>query len=101
MNLKPILLLLPTLMLLAGCGGDVVTPPFYPTSTPAPAATPAAGAAAGSVNIRFLISDEVNAIDQFQSLKVSIGRIGLLRGGESGKWIEMPPRTPTVDLVQL
>ena len=47
------------------------------------------------------MSDEVNAIERFQSLEVTIGRIGLLRGGESGKWIEMPPRIPTVDLVQL
>ncbi|MCZ6615481.1 MAG: DUF4382 domain-containing protein [Chloroflexi bacterium] len=52
-------------------------------------------------NFRFLVSDDVNAIDQFQSLEVSISRIGLLRGGESGKWIEVPPQTPTVDLTQL
>ena len=102
------------LLLAAACGGaePTSTPvPAEPTSTPvsatgptptpAPSATPALGAVAERVNLRFLISDEANAIERFQSLKVSIGRIGLLRGGESGKWIEMPPRIPVVDLVQL
>ena len=81
---------IPVMLLAVACGGGE---PTAPSTTTGPPEAP--------FNFRFLISDDVNAIDQFQSLEVSISRIGLLLGGESGKWIEMPPQTPTVDLTQL
>jgi len=52
-------------------------------------------------NLVFLISDDVNAIGDFQSLDVSITSIGLLLGGESGKWVELNPKVTQVDLTLL
>jgi hypothetical protein len=40
-------------------------------------------------NFRLLLSDEPNAIGDFSSLKVTISRIGVLRGGEGGGWEEI------------
>ena len=37
-------------------------------------------------NFRLLISDEVNAIADFESLHVTISSIGIHQGGESGTW---------------
>jgi len=52
-------------------------------------------------NFRLLISDDVNAIDQFASLNVTISRVGVHMGGESGKWFEPPLATVELDLVPL
>ena len=52
-------------------------------------------------NLAFLISDEVNAIGDFHSLNVTIANIGLLRGGESGQWLELEPQVTQVDLTLL
>ena len=53
-------------------------------------------------NFRFLISDEENAIGDFQSLNVTISKIGLQQGGESGSWTEPDDFEPEeVDLVPL
>lgn len=49
-------------------------------------------------NFVFLISDDVNAIGDFDSLNVSISKIGLLLGGDSGRWIEFEPEVREVDL---
>jgi hypothetical protein len=49
-------------------------------------------------NFVFLISDDVNAIDDFASLNVSISKIGLHLGGESGQWVEFEPEVKEVDL---
>ena len=48
-----------------------------------------------------LISDEVNAIGDFQSLSVSISKIGLQLEGEAGRWIERDPEVEVVDLTLL
>ena len=40
------------------------------------------------VNFRLWISDEVNAIDDFDELWVTINQIGVHKSGESGEWIE-------------
>jgi hypothetical protein len=40
-------------------------------------------------NFRLLLSDDPNAIADFSSLKVTISRIGVLRGGEGGGWEEI------------
>ena len=62
---------------------------------------PVARRLAAPPNFRFLISDTENVIDEFQSLEITFNRIGVKRAGESGKWIEVPPQIPTVDLTQL
>ena len=49
-------------------------------------------------NFVFLISDEVNAIADFESLNVSISEVGLLSGGDSGQWVEFEPEIAEVDL---
>jgi hypothetical protein len=67
------------------------TYPIYPvTPTPDPQG-----------NFVFLISDEVNAIADFQSLNVTISKIGLQLGGDSEQWVEFVPEVNDVDLTQL
>ena len=52
-------------------------------------------------NFVFLISDDVNAIGDFESLNVSISKIGLLPSGDSGRWVEFDPEVETADLTLL
>jgi len=40
------------------------------------------------VNFRLLISDEVNAIGDFEELNVTITKIGVHQSGDSGSWLE-------------
>ncbi len=61
---------------------------------PAPPVAPEA-------NFRFLISDEPNAIDDFEHLYVTISEIGFRQGGESGNWTEVTPDVTKVDLKPL
>ena len=49
-------------------------------------------------NFVFLISDDINAIGDFDSLNISISKIGLQLGGDSGRWIEFEPELKEVDL---
>ncbi len=51
-------------------------------------------------NFAFLISDEPNDIGDFQSLNITISRVGLQAVG-SLKRVEFTPETKTVDLTQL
>ncbi len=90
MTFKLFFLFMTVAMLAAACGSSETT-----------SSTADAGSAETPFNFQFLISDDVNAIDQFSSLLVTISRIGLQQGGESGKWIEVPPQVPTVDLTLL
>jgi hypothetical protein len=55
------------------------------------------------VNFRLLISDEPNAIEDFEELNVTITRVGAKQSGASGDWIEfdIDPAVGTVDLTQL
>ena len=74
------------------------------TPVPGPAGTPATSPqVTDGGNFRLLISDEKNAIEDFASLLVSIDRVGLQQGGESGGWTEfdVPEQDATVDLVLL
>jgi hypothetical protein len=65
------------------------------------AAMPAASAE-DEMNFRLLVSDEVNAIEEFQTLNVTISRIGVHQGGGSGNWTEwdLVPSV-TVNLTEL
>jgi hypothetical protein len=49
-------------------------------------------------NFVLLISDEVNAIEDFESLNVSITKVGLLSSGDSPEWVEFEPETEVIDL---
>ncbi len=48
--------------------------------------TPGIAPVVAQDNFRLLLSDEENAIGDFESLEVTITGIGMLRGGESGSW---------------
>jgi len=100
-------------VLAIGCAG-VEPPTTAPISNPAPAMssapvplsspppTLAPTVTGNEVNFRLLISDEVNAIDQFISLEVKISDVGVHKAGEEGGWIEPEGFVPeTVDLVEL
>jgi len=52
-------------------------------------------------NFVFMISDDVNAIGDFESLTVSISEIGLLPSGDSDTWVEFKPVVKEVDLTLL
>lgn len=52
-------------------------------------------------NFVFLVSDEVNAIDEFSSLNVAISKVGLLQSGISEQWVEFVPEVKEFDLTLL
>ncbi len=52
-------------------------------------------------NFAFLISDDVNAIGDFQRLDISISKIGLHLASGDGQWIEFDPEVEVVDLTLL
>ena len=64
----------------AGCDGD-----SSPTPTPAPTPT------VEKANFQLLISDEVNDIEDFEHLYVTISSIGVHQDGESGMWHLLDP----------
>ena len=73
---------------------------FPPGTTPEPGPVPIAPSPQPSTegNFVFLISDDVNAIGDFESLNVSISKIGLLPGGDAEQWVEFEPEVKQVDL---
>jgi hypothetical protein len=52
-------------------------------------------------NFIFLISDDVNAIEDFSSVNISISKIGIQLAGDSDEWIEFEPEVREVDLTQV
>ncbi|MFC2059279.1 DUF4382 domain-containing protein, partial [Chloroflexota bacterium] len=50
-------------------------------------------------NLAFLISDEANAIGDFESLDLTISKIGLNQ--QDGKWVEFVPEMDQIDLTLL
>lgn len=78
-------------VLAAGCGR---APSETPTLTPTPSPTEEG-------NFRFLISDDVNAIEDFEHLYVTISSIGVHQGGESGSWhLFFPDSDPDGDGIE-
>ncbi|MFQ5933077.1 MAG: DUF4382 domain-containing protein [Dehalococcoidia bacterium] len=79
------------------------TPSATGTATISPEPSPAPAAEAG--NFKFLISDEENAIGDFESLLVTITEIGVHKvGGESSGWLDLPLDNldpPDVELTNL
>ena len=84
------------------CTGQapVPTPAPAPTPTPAPIPTPTPPTGE-EANFRFLISDDVNAIEDFEHVYVTISKIGVHSAGESGNWTEFTPDVTEVDLKPL
>ncbi len=66
-----------------------------------PALNPPALVSSPEGNFAFLVSDEPNDIGDFESLNVTISRVGLQTAGNSEEWIEFMPEIKTVDLTQL
>jgi heat shock protein HslJ len=92
-----IYLLITVLGILAlAAGACTPTTPHTPTEAPAPTTI-----TEDYINFRFLISDDVNAIDDFASVNVTISKIGVQHGGESGSWLEFTPGITEVDLKPL
>ncbi|MBA7505739.1 hypothetical protein ES706_04416 [subsurface metagenome] len=77
---------------------EEVTPPPTPEPAPAPSPIPEA-------NFRLLISDDVNAIGDFESLFVTISSVGVHKAGDDAGWLEVEPATEAategLDLVTL
>ncbi|WP_255195027.1 DUF4382 domain-containing protein [Halorarius litoreus] len=52
-------------------------------------------------SLDFYVSDEQNAIDDFEHLNVTVTEVGFQRGGDSGNWSEHDVDNRTVDLTEL
>ena len=92
------------------CTGQAPAPTPAPTPTPSPAPAPTPTPApiptptpptGEEANFRFLISDDVNAIEDFEHVYVTISKIGVHSAGESGNWTEFTPDVTEVDLKPL
>ena len=77
-----------------------VRPALSPLFSPGSQVLPIAPVTSAGGNFAFLISDEVNAVADFESVIVGIDRIGLQRQ-DDGKWIEFKPEIAEVDLTQV
>lgn len=75
-----------------GTSPTVLSPTPQIIATPQPSETG---------NFIFLISDEVNAIDDFKSLNITIEKIGIQLDDEGNQWIEFSPEVTEADLTQL
>jgi hypothetical protein len=88
-----------SMVLLAGCAGGLTgSPSASPTGTND--ALSGSGASDGGT-VSFYLSDEVNDMDDFESLNVTITRVGFERGGDDGGWIERSVDNRTADLTEL
>ena len=94
-----VVIILSTLFVSA-CAERASAPAPIPLPAPAPAPSPVLSISE-DVNFRFLISDDVNAIDDFEHVYVTISKIGVQRSGESGNWKEFTPNITEVDLKPL
>lgn len=96
---------LAALVLLAGCAGGVGDPVGSDAGTPSTDTLPTAdgGSAADATGgtVRFYISDQPAAIEDFRHLNVTVTRVGIKRGGENGSWTEYDVGGRTVDLTRL
>jgi len=109
-NMAPLFAVL-LLVFAVGCvpapGGVIPTPApeeGAPATTPGEVAPPSATEAipdqTAEANFRLLVSDEVNAIGDFESLIVTVSNVGVHKADGDGEWIEMPA-AGELDLVLL
>jgi hypothetical protein len=68
---------------------------------PAPMPPPIIAQPNAEGNFAFLVSDEVNAIGDFQDLDISISKVTLNLGGDGEKRIEFIPEVQAVNLTEL
>jgi hypothetical protein len=52
-------------------------------------------------NFAFLISDDVNAIGDFENVTITISEVGLFNSDNSGQWVKFTPEIREVDLTQV
>ena len=72
------------------------------TGTEAESGDDTAGSSnSGQSSMAFYLSDEENAMGDFAHLNVTVTKVGLQRGGESGSWVEKDVDDRTVDLTTL
>jgi len=84
------------------CAGQEPASSPAPTPAPAPVPTPTPTPPAGEeANFKFLMSDDVNAIEDFEHVYITVSQIGVHSSGESGKWNEFTPDISEVDLKPL
>ena len=72
--------------------------PIAPSPQPGPIPIAPSPQPSTEGNFIFLISDDVNAIGDFESFTISISKIGLLPGGDTDQWVEFEPEVNEVDL---
>jgi len=110
-NLAPLFAVL-LLVFAVGCvpvpGGVIPTPApeeGAPATTPGEVAPPSTAEPipdqTAEANFRLLISDEKNAIGDFESLVITIDSVGVHRAGGDGDWIEPLDIEEELDLVDL
>jgi hypothetical protein len=63
--------------------------------------TTAIASPAANGNFAFLVSDDVNAIEEFSAVNVTIEKVALLKGGASPEWVEFTPEVKEFDLSML
>jgi len=80
---------------------EEVTPPTTPEPAPTPTQPATAPSPAPEGNFRLLISDDANAIGDFESLIVTISSVGVHKAGENGGWLEFSLAEEELDLVNL
>lgn len=87
-------LLAALLVVLAGCSGAVPGGPS--TSSPNDSSGPGDGGTSSTGTVNFYVSDEPNAIDDFEHLNVTITKVGFHKvGDEDDDETETPTPTPT------
>lgn len=94
------------LILIVVAGYFGFRPIFAPTTTPPEEESPIISQPPVPTpdpegNFVFLISDDVNAIEDFTSVNVTISKIGILPGDDSEQWLEVDPEVAEVDLTQV
>jgi hypothetical protein len=57
--------------------------------------------ASANGNFIFMVSDDVNAIDEFSTVNVTIDKVWLLKAGDEEEWVEFTPSTQQFDLALL
>ncbi len=61
----------------------------------------AVASAAPNGNFVFSMTDDINAIDEFSKLDVTVEKVALLKSGESSGWVEFVPEVQLFDLTPL
>ncbi len=68
-----------------------------------PSEPPVVAVASAALNGNFVFSmtDDINAVDEFSELEVTVEKVALLNSGESAGWVEFVPEVQLFDLTPL